>query len=78
MLSPGGLVTMTMMFVVGALSNRVQPKYLIITGAIVIAVSIYDMTNVYAGLGFGFFARCRMLLSVGLPLIFLPIISVAH
>jgi site-specific recombinase XerD len=31
-LSPGGLVTMVMMFVVGRLSARVQPKYLIVGG----------------------------------------------
>ena len=31
-LSPGGLVTMVMMFVVGQLSSRVQPKYLIAEG----------------------------------------------
>ena len=33
-LSPGGLVTMVMMFVVGQISSRIQPKYLIMTGAI--------------------------------------------
>ena len=77
-LSPGGLVTMAMMFVVGALSSRVQPKYLIIAGAIVIAVSMYDLTNVYADLGFWFFARSRMLLGVGLPLIFLPIMTASY
>ena len=33
-LSPGGVVTMVMMFVVGQVSNRIQPKYLIMTGAI--------------------------------------------
>jgi hypothetical protein len=33
-LSPGGLVTMVMMFVVGRLSGKVQPKYMIMTGAI--------------------------------------------
>ena len=32
-LSPGGLVTMAMMFVVGRLSGHVQPKYLIAVGA---------------------------------------------
>ena len=32
-LSPGGLVTMAMMFVVGRLSSQVQPKYLIVAGA---------------------------------------------
>ncbi len=32
-LSPGGVVTMVMMFVVGRLAAKVQPKYLIIAGA---------------------------------------------
>jgi len=68
---------MAMMFVVGALSNRVQPKYLIIAGAIVIAVSMYDLASVYADLGFWFFARSRMVLGVG-PLIFLPIMTASY
>ena len=45
-LSPGGVVTMAMMFVVGRLSAKVQPKYLIIAGAVLIALSMYGMTNV--------------------------------
>ncbi len=77
-LSPGGLVTMMMMFVVGRLSGRVQPKYLIIAGALIIAFSMYDLTRVYGDLGFWFFARSRMVLGVGLPLIFLPIITASY
>src|SRR6478672_10651796 len=77
-LSPGGLVTMAMMFVVGQLSNRIQPKYLIMTGAIFAAISMYQMTNVYGDLGFWFFARTRMVLGVGLPLIFIPIITASY
>ncbi len=77
-LSPGGLVTMVMMFVVGRLSGRVQPKYLIIAGAIMVALSMYDLTNVYGDLGFWFFARSRMLLGVGLPLIFLSITTASY
>jgi DHA2 family multidrug resistance protein len=69
---------MVMMFVVGAVSNRVQPKYLIIAGAIFAAISMYQLTNVYADLDFWFFARTRMLLGVGLPLIFLPIITASY
>jgi DHA2 family multidrug resistance protein len=77
-LSPGGLVTMVMMFAVGRLSAKVQPKYLINAGALIVALSMYDMTRVYAGLGFWFFARSRMLLGVGLPLVFLPIIAASY
>jgi MFS transporter, DHA2 family, multidrug resistance protein len=78
LLSPGGLVTMAMMFVVGRLSGKVQPKYLIAVGAVLTALSMYDMTNVYGDLDFWFMARSRMLLGVGLPLIFVPIIAASY
>jgi len=67
-----------MMFVVGRLSGKVQPKYLIAVGAVLIAISMYDMTNVYGDLDFWFMARSRMLLGVGLPLIFIPIIAASY
>ncbi len=75
MLSPGGLVTMVMMFVVGQLAAKVQPKYLIVTGAVIVALSMYDMTNVYGDLGFWYMARLRMLFGIGLPMIFVPIMT---
>jgi MFS transporter, DHA2 family, multidrug resistance protein len=31
-LSPGGIVTMVMMFVTGRLVGKIQPKYLIVAG----------------------------------------------
>jgi DHA2 family multidrug resistance protein len=77
-LSPGGVVTMAMMFVVGRLSGRIQPKYLIAAGAIISAYSMYDLTRVYGDLDFWFFAQSRMLLGVGLPLIFIPIITASY
>jgi MFS transporter, DHA2 family, multidrug resistance protein len=77
-LSPGGLVTMVMMFVVGRLSSKIQPKYIIVAGALIVALSMYDMTNVYGDLGFWFFARSRMLLGVGIPLIFLSITTASY
>ena len=77
-LSPGGLVTMAMMFVVGRLTGRIQPKYLIATGATIAAFSMYDLTNLYGDVNFGFFAWSRMFLGVGLPLIFIPIITASY
>jgi len=74
-LSPGGLITMAMMFVVGRLSGVVQPKYLIATGAAIVSLSMYDLTNLNGDLDFWFFANSRMLLGLGLPLIFIPIIT---
>ena len=78
MLSPGGVVTMVMMFVVGPLLAKVQPKYLLVVGAMITALSMYDLTNLYGDVGFWFFARSRMLLGLGLPLLFLPIITASY
>ncbi|WP_257170443.1 DHA2 family efflux MFS transporter permease subunit [Bradyrhizobium sp. SRS-191] len=77
-LSPGGLVTMAMMFVVGKLSGKVQPKYMIMTGAAVVAFAMYDLTRVYANVDFWFFAESRMLIGIGLPLIFLSITTASY
>ncbi|MBV9908678.1 MAG: DHA2 family efflux MFS transporter permease subunit [Hyphomicrobiales bacterium] len=77
-LSPGGLVTMVMMFAVGQLSSRVQPKYLIMTGAVFCAISMYQLTSVYGDLNFWFLARTRIFLGFGLPLIFIPIIAASY
>src|ERR1700731_821666 len=78
LLSPGGVVTMVMMFVVGRLAAKVQPKYLIVAGSVIVALSMYDMTNGYGDLGFWYMARSRMLLGVGLPLVFVPIMAASY
>jgi DHA2 family multidrug resistance protein len=77
-LAPGGVVTMVMMFITGLLSTKIQPKVLIIVGAAIIALSMYQMTSTYADLGFWFFADSRMLLSFGLPLVFVSITTASY
>ncbi len=47
-------------------------------GAVFTAISMYQLTNVYADLDFWFFAKSRMLLGVGLPLIFMPIMAASY
>src|SRR5580693_2180049 len=58
-LSPGGVVSMVTMFLAGRLSGKVQPKYLIIAGALVVALSMYWLTDVYSDVGFWFIAQSR-------------------
>ena len=77
-LSPGGLVTMVMMLVIGRISGKVQPKYLIAAGAIVIALAMHDLTRINPALDFWFFALSRMLIGVGLPLVFIPITMASY
>jgi DHA2 family multidrug resistance protein len=77
-LSPGGVVTMVMMLVAGRLSGKVQPKWLIIVGAVLIGISMYRLTNVYSDLGFWFLARARMLTGAGLSLVFVSITAASY
>ncbi len=77
-LSPGGVVNFAMMFVGGFILTKVQPKYVIIFGAVIVAASMYALTNAYGDLGFWFIARTRMLQGVGLPLLFLAITTASY
>jgi DHA2 family multidrug resistance protein len=77
-LSPGGVVTMATMFATGRLMTRVQPKYLMVAGASIAALSMYSLTALYGDVGFWYLAESRMLLGVGLPLIFLSITAASY
>lgn len=77
-LSPGGVVTMCMMLIVGRLAGFIQPRWLIMAGAAVIAVSMHSLTQLTGDVDFWYFADTRLLLGVGLPLIFLPLMSAAY
>jgi DHA2 family multidrug resistance protein len=77
-LTPGGFVNFAMMFVGGFMLARIQPKYVIIIGAVVVAASTYELTNVYGDLGFWFIAQTRMVQGLGLPLLFLAITTASY
>jgi hypothetical protein len=78
-LSPGGVVTMAMMFVVGRLAATVQSKYLI--GRCGSHRDLYvrhdQRLRAPRFLAYGTL-RSRMLLGVGLPLIFVPIMAASY
>jgi MFS transporter, DHA2 family, multidrug resistance protein len=74
-LSPGGLVLALMMPVAGRLAGKVQPRILIAFGSIICALAMLDMTRINGEVDFWFFATSRMLLSVGLPFVFIPILT---
>ena len=77
-LSPGGLVTMAMMFVAGRLTTIIQPKYMIATGAAIIAASMWGLTWLNPDLNFGFFVWSRVYIGFGLPLIFIAITAASY
>lgn len=72
-LSPGGIVTMVTVVIIGRVSGHAQPRTLIAIGGAIAALSMYGLTRVYGALDFWFFAESRMLLGLGLPLLLVPI-----
>jgi MFS transporter, DHA2 family, multidrug resistance protein len=77
-LTPGGIVTVFMMPLVGVLTGKVQPRYLIAAGCAICAYAMYDMIKINGDLGFWFFALSRIYVGIGLPLVFLPIIAASY
>jgi DHA2 family multidrug resistance protein len=77
-LMPGGLAMALMMPVVGFLSNRVALKYLIGCGLTLVALSMWHLTSLSPDANFGFFAWARVFQTVGLPFMFVPILSSSY
>ena len=72
-LSPGGAVIMCMMPVVGFLVSRIEPRFLITFGAIVVASSLFVMAGWDLQLDYGHAVRARMFQGLGLAFLFIPI-----
>jgi DHA2 family multidrug resistance protein len=76
-LSPGGLITILLLPVVGRAINKVDLRVLAAIGLLVGAVSLLLMTNLYLGVSFRTLMLLRMLQSASLPFLFLPINQMA-
>lgn len=77
-LSPGGVATMMLMPVAGRLVSVVQPKYLIMFGAAVAALSMWHMTGLTRDISYGYAALARIYLAIGLPFLFLPVTTASY
>ncbi|MDN4988520.1 DHA2 family efflux MFS transporter permease subunit [Bradyrhizobium arachidis] len=77
-LSPGGIATLVLMPVVGRLVSTVQPKYLIMTGAAIVALSMWHLTGIDGDITYGYAALSRIFLALGLPFLFLPVTTASY
>ncbi len=77
-LSPGGLVTMIMMPITGKLIGTVQPKYLIMAGSAIAALSMWHLTGINGDISYQYAALSRIYLAIGLPLLFLPVTTASY
>lgn len=77
-LSPGGVATLVLMPVVGRLVSIVQPKYLIMFGAAIVAFSMWHLTGLTGDITYGYAALSRIFLALGLPFLFLPVTTASY
>lgn len=77
-LMPGGLAMLLMMPVAGLLSGYIQPKYLMAFGMATVALAMWHMTSIDPDTSFDWFAWMRVLQVFTLPLLFVPINTVAY
>jgi DHA2 family multidrug resistance protein len=77
-LSPGGFALMLMMPVIGALSGKLDVRWLIAAGLVVTGLAMLHMTEFYADIDYATVAWARVYQSLGLGLLFIPINTAAY
>lgn len=76
-LSPGGLVILLGMPLVGFLLKKVEPRWLIAFGVVVCSIGLFHMAGFTLDIDFGTAVDARMVQSLGLAFLFVPINTTA-
>lgn len=76
--SPGGLVMIAMMPVVGWLVNRMDGRKLVAVGFVILSYSLYRMSHFTIGVDFRTVVTARLIQSFGMSLVFVPIGVMAY
>ncbi len=78
-LSPGALLVIALLPLVGRLVSKVDTRWLIAFGCTVLAASLFHMAHtLYPGIDFGTAVLLRAYQSIGLAFLFIPINTVAY
>jgi DHA2 family multidrug resistance protein len=76
-MTAGGAVTLLAMPIAGLLSTRVQPRYLIGASLVIEAFALWKWTQLDTQMSFGDAAIARMWQAVGIPFMFVPLMTIA-
>jgi DHA2 family multidrug resistance protein len=77
-LTPGGIVIMLLMPLVGFLISRVDARYMIAFGFIVTSFSLFHMTNLYLGIDYRTAMLWRVYQAAGMAFMFVPINTISY
>ena len=76
-LSPGGLVMVVCLPVVGIMVRKYQPRWLVIFGVVVTSLGLFRMAKFTLGIDYNTAVTSRMVQSFGLAFLFVPISATA-
>jgi DHA2 family multidrug resistance protein len=77
-LTAGGLATIFVMPVSGYLTGKVDPRYLIGFAFVIQGFALWNMSQLNTQMSFDDAAIARMIQSVGLPFLFVPVTNAAY
>lgn len=76
--SPGGIVMVFMMPIVGLLVMRFDPRKLVVLGLVILSIALYKMSYFNLDTDFRTIVTTRMLQSFGISMIFVPLNTMAY
>ena len=77
-LSIGGLVLMVLFPVAGFISNKLDPRFIVMCGFILTTIGLFRMTNLNLGVSFATAVSWRAVIACGLPFLFVPINTMCY
>lgn len=77
-MTAGGFVTILVMPVAGLLSNKVQPRWLMLVAMLIEMYAMWRQTSLNASISFRYAAEMRLWVAAALPLLFVPITNAAY
>jgi len=77
-MSPGAIVTLVTMPLIGFLLTKYQPRWLIVTGLVIGAMGLHIMATFNLQISFGHAVWSRVVLSAALGFLFIPINTAAY
>jgi MFS transporter, DHA2 family, multidrug resistance protein len=72
-LSPGGIITLLVMPLVGRLLSKFQPRWLVVCGLMILAVGMFRLSVLSLQAGFWTFVATWTISRAGMPFLFVPI-----
>jgi MFS transporter, DHA2 family, multidrug resistance protein len=72
-LSPGGLVTLIVLPIVGRLLGRFEPRWIVLIGVVFVTMSLFQMAQFDLEIDFYTAAKARVVQGLGLSFLFVPI-----